>query len=333
MLTIASPLACHVASLVYFHFDSVLKILLKNHYDNHTNTIRETLKGVNLKAICKQCRECLDFSEEGSDTLVICRLLPFLLISLPHLTLSTPWFIQYTVTPTGYTDYLKTKGKYPLSCVLCPIRPTSIREGALTIAELKEMKIAKYSDESNSTIQSLLQAFFTCTSFIIANYTDWLNEVKKLVEENASQMKDFFGRQPDEFFYKLSEELKSVVFNDESAKTSDAKSSSSNPVSALMLLVEGIALSFTIAIPSELEIMRKFARQSCLGVGVRRDDGHPFRCLCANTQTHSGTACGHYSGDHITTGQLVYEIVDKHLISNKGDESWGLNSERKIPTR
>ncbi|VDL31315.1 unnamed protein product [Hymenolepis diminuta] len=198
--------------------NDILMILLKNHYDNHTSTIRKTLKGVNLKAICKQCRECLD----------LC----------------------------------KTKGKYPLSCALCSNRPTGIRDGALTIAELREMKIARYSDESDSTMQSLLQAFLTCISFIVANYTDWLNEVKKLVEENASKMKDFFSRQPDEFFFRLPEELKSVVFDDESAKTSDAKSSSSNSVSALMLLVEGIALSFTIAVPSELEIMRKFALSS-----------------------------------------------------------------------
>ncbi|KAM3183214.1 hypothetical protein ACTXT7_010773 [Hymenolepis weldensis] len=36
----------------------------------------------------------------------------------------------------------------------------------------------------------------------------------------------------------------------------------------------------------------------------RRDDRHPFRYLCAHRQTHSGTTCGHRSGDLIATNGL-----------------------------
>ncbi|VDO01080.1 unnamed protein product [Rodentolepis nana] len=34
--------------------------LLKSHYDLHKSRIRETLKDVNPKAVCKRCRECLN---------------------------------------------------------------------------------------------------------------------------------------------------------------------------------------------------------------------------------------------------------------------------------
>ncbi|KAM3173713.1 hypothetical protein ACTXT7_012015 [Hymenolepis weldensis] len=37
----------------------------------------------------------------------------------------------------------------------------------------------------------------------------------------------------------------------------------------------------------------------------RRDDRHPFRYLCANTQTHGGTACEHYSGDLIASQSFL----------------------------
>nr|CUU98022.1 hypothetical transcript [Hymenolepis microstoma] len=159
-------------------------------------------------------------------------------------------------------DLHKSKVKNPASCVLCPLRPTFISDGAFTVAELREIKVAGPSDDHDRITQSLLQAFSTCISFIITSYTDWLSEVKKLVEENAIKIMDFFSRQPIEFYRKLPEELKFVMSGDMDTKASIAKSSSSNPVSALILLVEGIALSFTIAIPSELQIMRKLVLAS-----------------------------------------------------------------------
>ncbi|VDN98470.1 unnamed protein product [Rodentolepis nana] len=115
--------------------------------------------------------------------------------------------------------------------------------GALTIADLREIKVAEPSDDHDRTTQSLLQALSTCISLIITNYTDWLSEVKNLLEEDAIKIMDFFSRQSIDFFSKLPEELQFVMSGDMDTKASDAISSSSNNVSALVLLVEGIGVA------------------------------------------------------------------------------------------